>query len=75
MVKFEACIRLRWAIQSPSGTGVKTGFVGEIVRVGVGGVRKLEVMFEELIRGGIALGDWNFSETMAVMGAGALAGK
>ncbi len=67
MTECDACIRLRCAIQSPSDTGVRTGFVGEIVRVGVGEVRKLELMFVELVRGGMALGDWKCSETMVVL--------
>lgn len=37
------------------------------MRVGVGEVRKLELMFVELVRGGMALGDWKCSETMVVV--------
>lgn len=36
--------------------------------MGVGDLRKLELMFVELVRGGIALGDWKWSETMVVVG-------
>ena len=44
------------AIQSPSGTGFSTGFVG---------LEKLMVRPVELLRGGMALGDGKFSDTIA----------
>lgn len=46
---------LRWAIQSPSGTGRRTGLLGMWFK---------ELMPEEEVRGGMALGDMRLSDTM-----------
>lgn len=51
------CSRLLDAIQSPSESGLRTGFATAMTPL----LRPLE-----LVRGGIAFGDWKVSETMIV---------
>lgn len=62
-VEFGLVARLRWLIQSPSGTGLRTGFeVGMVIVVGL-----ITPLVDE-VRGGIAFGERRFSDNMAVVG-------